>query len=402
MELRKGYKQTEVGVIPESWEVKSLGNITDRILGGGTPSRSNTTYWGNEIPWATVKDFATFDPYATQEYITLLGLKKSSSNLIPKGILITSTRMALGKAVIYNNDVAINQDLKALFFNKNIDTKYLYYWFQANSKKIEDLGSGSTVMGVSLVDLKKLFLALPNKNSEQTAIANALSDMDALISSVEQLIEKKKAIKQGAMQELLKPKDGWVTKTLKQVATYRRGSFPQPYGLDKWYDDITGMPFVQVYDVDDNKKLKSETKRRISKDAQKMSIYAPTGTIILTIQGSIGRIAITQYDAYIDRTLLIFESFLVEFDKYFFLWSVYRLFEKEKETAPGGIIKTITKEALSSFPISYPDIAEQRKISATLSLLDDEIAVLELKFKKLTNQKQAMMQVLLTGKIRLV
>ncbi|MFN9112771.1 MAG: restriction endonuclease subunit S, partial [Bacteroidota bacterium] len=93
---KKGYKQTEVGVIPEDWGIETLGGITDKILGGGTPSRTNAAFWGTEIPWVTVKDFATFDPFKTQEYISPLGLKNSSSNLIPQGVLITATRMALG------------------------------------------------------------------------------------------------------------------------------------------------------------------------------------------------------------------------------------------------------------------------------------------------------------------
>src|SRR5690606_12288331 len=109
-----------------------------------------------DIPWVTVKDFATFDPNSAQEYITHQGLKSSASNLIPAGTLITSTRMALGKALIYQVDVAINQDLKAIFTKSSLDTMYLKYWFDNNAKKIDDLGSGSTVKGISLPDLKTL------------------------------------------------------------------------------------------------------------------------------------------------------------------------------------------------------------------------------------------------------
>ena len=204
------------------------------------------------------------------------------------------------------------------------------------------------------------------------------------------------------MQQLLQPKEGWEVKTLKELAKYRRGSFPQPYGLDKWYDDNYGMPFVQVYDVDDNFKLKNETKRKISKEAQAMSVYIKKGSVIITLQGSIGRIAITQYDAYVDRTLLFFESFLEEFDKYFFLLSIFLLFEKEKEKAPGGIIKTITKEALSSFTIAYPNVKEQTRIASILFDMDAELSALEQKLEKYKKVKLGMMQELLTGKTRLV
>jgi type I restriction enzyme S subunit len=184
------------------WEIRQLGDVAERIIGGGTPSRSNNTFWDGEIPWVTVKDFASFNPYYSQEFITKEGLKNSSSNLIPKGTVITSTRMALGKAVIYSVDVSINQDLKAIIPKQTLDSLYLYYWFQYQSEYIDSLGSGSTVKGILLQDLKKLEFLLPTIE-EQQAIAKVLSDMDSDIIALEQRRDKTKAIKQAMMQELL-------------------------------------------------------------------------------------------------------------------------------------------------------------------------------------------------------
>jgi len=185
------------------WEVKTLGDVVDRFIGGGTPSRSNSTFWGNEIPWATVKDFATFDPERTQEFITCQGLRNSASNLIPKYTLIISTRMAVGKAIIYNVDVAINQDLKGLLLKPNILTKYLFFWFQHKEQAFNDIGGGSTVKGVSIRELGGIEINLPPTVAEQTAIATILSDMDAEITALEQKLSKARQIKQGMMQELL-------------------------------------------------------------------------------------------------------------------------------------------------------------------------------------------------------
>ncbi len=197
------------------------------------------------------------------------------------------------------------------------------------------------------------------------------------------------------------PED-WVVKKLKDLANYRRGSFPQPYGLDKWYDNNFGMPFVQVVDVAENFKLKNETKQKISKEGSKFSVFVKKGTIVLTIQGSIGRICITQYDSYVDRTLLIFESFKNQFDKYFFMLKIFQKFEIEKQKAPGGIIKTITKEALSDFEIDYPsNLSEQTVIATTLLDTDALIEKLEKLIAKKKAIKQGAMQQLLTGKKRL-
>lgn len=185
-----------------TWELKRLGDVLDKVVGGGTPSRSNANYWGGEIPWVTVKDFATFSPFAAQETITHEGLKNSASNLIPSGTLITSTRMALGKAVIYEVAVSINQDLKALFPKDNVSTRFLYYWFESNAIAIDELGSGSTVKGISLGDLKAIPFSLGSLE-EQTAIATVLTDMDAELAALEARRDKTRALKQGMMQELL-------------------------------------------------------------------------------------------------------------------------------------------------------------------------------------------------------
>lgn len=190
----------------------------------------------------------------------------------------------------------------------------------------------------------------------------------------------------------------WAVKPLKDVCTYRRGSFPQPYGLSIWYDEINGAPFVQVFDIDTNWKIKPFTKRYISELAQCKSVFARKGTIVLTIQGSIGRIAITQYDAFIDRTLLIFETFKITFDKVYFCLAIEALFEKERENAPGGIIKTITKEALSSFLIPIPSLPEQTAIATALSDMDELIAQTEKLIEKKKAIKQGVMQELLRPK----
>ena len=194
--------QTRLPEFSEECEVKRLEDAVEKLVGGGTPNRSEPAFWGSEVPWVTVKDFATFHPRETQESVTWIGLKNSASHLIPAGTLITSTRMALGKAVIYEVDVAINQDLKAVFLKPNESALFLYYWFQHNAKMIDDLGSGSTVKGISILELKGL--PFPHLSpDEQTAIAAVLSDMDAEIVALEARRDKTRLLKQGMMQELL-------------------------------------------------------------------------------------------------------------------------------------------------------------------------------------------------------
>jgi type I restriction enzyme, S subunit len=184
------------------WNTKTLDFFVEKIVGGGTPSRENSDFWGDEIPWATVKDFTSFNPFKTQEFITKEGLVNSSSNLIPKDTVIIPTRMALGKAVIYKVDVSINQDLKAIFPKKDLNSIYLYHWLQSQAKHIAKISSGSTVKGILLSDLKSMVFSKPSL-PEQEKIAAVLSAADAEISTLEKQLAAYKQQKCGLMQQLL-------------------------------------------------------------------------------------------------------------------------------------------------------------------------------------------------------
>ena len=267
----------------------------------------------------------------------------------------------------------------------NVNPKFLFYMFM--SKYFDDfiriISAGSTITHLYQKDFVNFSFPLPPK-AEQERIAQMLGDMDDLISAKCELLDKKRAIKQAAAQQLLTPKPHWHTATLGEIAKFRRGSFPQPYGLAKWYGGSGAYPFVQVADVaNKNFKLNEITNQTISKIAQQFSVFVPSGTVLVTLQGSIGRVAITQYDSYVDRTLAIFENYLLDIDKIFFAYKLHEKFAIESQKAPGGIIKTITKDEFTKFEISYPNFTEQTKITQILSDMDDEISALQDEIEKL-------------------
>ena len=185
-----------------NWQIKKLDDVLRKIEGGGTPSKENAEYWNGSIPWASVKDLTTFNPRRTQDYISEDGLKNSSSKLVKAGILITPTRMALGFTVRFDIDVAINQDLKALYPRDDMDTDFLKYWFESNRKKIERLGIGSTVVGIQVGELKALKIHVPEK-SEQERIVKILEAWDEYIEKLGRKIELKERLKKGLMRQLL-------------------------------------------------------------------------------------------------------------------------------------------------------------------------------------------------------
>ena len=116
--------------------------------------------------------------------------------------------------------------------------------------------------------------------------------------------------------------------------------------------------------------LAEDTKQKISKLAQPMSVFAEKDSVLVTLQGSIGRVAITQYGAFVDRTVLIFEKYKIEMDTLFWAYVIKQKFIEEARKAPGGTIKTITKEALSDFDLLLPTYEEQKKIGAYFKELD--------------------------------
>ncbi len=287
--------------------------------------------------------------------------------------------------------------------------EFLYHVIHTNGfvNKVIAKCTGSNYLAINSSDLAEIPLEVPLDPKEQQKVADCLTSLDEVIAAQRQKLDALKTHKKGLMQQLF-PREGetlprlrfpefqdageWVEDTLDEIATFRRGSFPQPYGLPEWYDEDGGMPFIQVFDVGNNFRLKDKTKSKISKLGAEKSVFIPKGTLIVTLQGSIGRVAITHYDAYIDRTLLIFETFRRPIEKGFFARLIQNLFDVEKEIAPGGIIKTITKEALSDFKVKLPTIEEQHRIADCLIFLDDLIAAQTQKLEVLKTHKKGLMQ----------
>jgi len=194
--------------------------------------------------------------------------------------------------------------------------------------------------------------------------------------------------------------DSWSQVTIAEAASFRRGSFPQPYNIPQWYDDVNGMPFVQVVDVGNDFRLKPKTKQMISELAMPKSVFVPKGSIVITIQGSIGRIALTQYDSYVDRTLLIITEKKLPLDDYFFIIALKKLFDFEKTIAVGGTIKTITKEKLAKFKFSLPHRSEQQRIGDFIRLVDQKINLLTKKKEALETYKKGLMQKIFSQELR--
>ena len=167
--------------LPDGWAATQLGELVSSIVGGGTPSKSNAEYFQGAVPFMTVKDMHARFIVDTQDHITEDALVDSASRLIPADTLVVASRMSLGKIARPVVSVAINQDLKALFLREGIDKTYVEYAWRAKESEIQGMGTGTTVKGIRLEDIRGLDIALA-PSSEQTRIANQL---DTLLTRVQ-------------------------------------------------------------------------------------------------------------------------------------------------------------------------------------------------------------------------
>ncbi|WP_038874858.1 restriction endonuclease subunit S [Vibrio jasicida] len=169
--------------LPKAWKATLLNEVVDKIVGGGTPSKSVPSYYEGDIPWMTVKDMNKSYLTDTIDHITQEAIDNSSTNVIPAGTPIIATRMSLGKIVRASFDSAINQDLKALFVNRDVDDYYFEYWYRSQGLKIESLGTGTTVKGVRLEVINALEFPLAPL-AEQKRIVKKLDEVLAQVDTI--------------------------------------------------------------------------------------------------------------------------------------------------------------------------------------------------------------------------
>lgn len=190
------------------WEKTSLGALYD-FVGGGTPSKKEQEYWNGDIPWASVKDIKGDYLNKTQDFITELGLEKSSANLALKDEIILITRISPGKAIITNITTAINQDLKVVKPKEKLLKEYIYYTFKAIERECIKLSNGTTVLGINLTNLKEIEVPILNESEQKQIvqeIESRLSVCDEVEKSVTLAIERSRNLRQSILKKAFEGK----------------------------------------------------------------------------------------------------------------------------------------------------------------------------------------------------
>ena len=399
--VKQGYKQTEVGVIPEDWAVRTLETLYNIT----SSKRVFQSQWRKSgIPFYRAREIAVMSdgkPAPEDLYIdeSLYDLYTRQYGSIKKNDVLITGVGTLGKVyVVKENDRFYFKDGNIIWlqFKGGFSSQYLKHQYDMPVLINQVFGNagGSTVATYTITNAKATKVPLPPLE-EQDRIAEALSDVDNMISSLEKLIAKKKAVKQGAMQELLTGKKRlpgftgeWETYKLDEIAKIIMGQSPD----SKFYNDSNGMPLIQGNaDISNRKTWVRFYTTQITKKA-----FA--GDIIFTVRAPVGNVAKTSFDCCVGRGVCA----LRDANDFLFHYLVY--IEPYWATlSAGSTFDSINSDTLANTELLIPsDVEEQTAIASILSDMDNEIEALEQKLEKTRQVKQGMMQQLLTGKIRLI
>ncbi|MEX5869427.1 restriction endonuclease subunit S [Providencia hangzhouensis] len=427
-----GYKQTEVGVIPEDWEIFSLGqSIAKTQLGGNYKNSEHDT--GQPLIKMGNLDRG-FVKLSKQEFI--IG-NASESDLLNYGDVLFNTRNTLelvGKVAIWKNELPkayFNSNLMRISFKEDLVSSNLFMNALMNSerfiKALSDIAIGTTsVAAIYNRDLFLIKVALPTKK-EQTAIANALSDVDALISELEKLIAKKQAIKTATMQQLLTGRTRLPQFALREDGSKKStkqselGEIPEDWeilGLGALFQpSVSKKPikpkslvsFVGMQDVTEQAQLSTQHLLAIE-NVKSGFTYFERGDVLVakitpcfengkgchteTLSTDIG-FGSTEF--HVLRATDNSDS------RFIYYWSNRNVFRKSLESEMVGSAghRRVPLSAIAKYTIPVPPKEEQTAIATILSDMDDEIQALEQRLGKTRQIKQGMMQELLTGKTRL-
>jgi len=415
MAVKLGYKQTEVGVIPEDWGVSTVGSEFYIQLGKMLDSEKNVgeprPFVGNRaVQWGRID-------------ITDIGeIKLSRSDLqrfrLCEGDLLVCEGGEVGRAAIWRQPVAECYYQKALHRlrpKRGYNIQLMQYLLQQLSASgfLLNFVTQTSIAHLPKDKFQTVPIPLPPTKAEQEAIAEALSDADALIESLEQLIAKKRHFKQGAMQELLTGKrrlpcfkGEWQTRPLGEVIAHCSSGATPYRGRPEYYKG--NIKWITSGELNYN--IITDTLEKISIEAvEKTNLkLRPVGTFLMAITGleaagTRGACGIVGSPATTNQSCMAIYPTSELSPQYLYHYYVYRGNNLALEYCQGTKQQSYTAKLVRLLPVALPPSVEEQTIIATiLSDMDAEIAALEGKLAKARQIKQGMMHNLLTGRIRLV
>lgn len=411
MELKKGYKQTEIGLIPNDWELRTLGECAFLKRGRFTPRpRNNPIYFGGYIPFVQTGDITNSNGRIIEYSQTLNEKGLEVSKLFSKGTILMTIAANIGYSGILQIDMACTDSIVSINGFNNIDNQYLNYFFIFKREEIEKLATSGAQKNLSIELLAPFTISLPSNIIEQQAISQVLIDAEQLIENLKTLIAKKKAIKQGAMQELLTGKKRlrgfigeWETTKLGEISNFHKGkalSKSQIKENGKTKCIHYGELFTKYSEVITEIKSRTDLNANIFL-SKANDILMPTSDV--TPRGLATASCINEDGVILGGDILVIRVPDSLLNGVFFSYLISINKDKVLQLVTGSTVYHLYGSDMAKFDFKLPkDIKEQNAIAKILSDMDAEIEALEIQLQKTQNLKQGMMQELLSGKIRLV
>ncbi len=404
MDLKLGYKQTEVGVIPEEWEEKKLPDVCWFQEGPGLRQWQFTTR-GMKVINVTNLERGVLNLDSTDRYISLseFGSMYQHFAIDVDDIVMASSGNSYSKtAVVREHDLPLMMNTSVIRFKPRSTIDHHFLWVILNSwifkNQIDLMITGGAQPNFGPYHLKRTYVPLPPL-PEQRAIAAALSDVDALLAKLDQLIAKKRDIKQAAMQQLLTGKKRlpgfsgeWEVKQLGKIANINMGQSPD----SKNYNQRgIGIPLIQGNaDIEHRKSLRRVWTTQITKTCDERDL-------ILTVRAPVGTIGVASEYSCMGRGVCSLKP--VDVDAQFLFHAMVFAEKQWKILEQGSTFTSANSAQIAAFGLTVaPTLGEQTAIATVLSDMDTEIAALEAQRDKTRELKQGMMQELLTGRMRLL
>ena len=409
-QIKQGYKQTKVGIIPEDWEVVKLGKLTT-VETGKTPLRSNKQFWDNgTINWATTTEVNETYIVSTNEKITNQAVAELKMKILPINTILLAMYgqgKTRGKVALLRIESTINQAFASIKPNKNYSTNFIFNYLDKSYEKIRDLSHGSNQDNLNLDIVKALQIPLPPLK-EQEKIAEILTTWDEAITKQTELLEAKELQKKALMQKLLSGEvrfdgfsDKWEEVRIDKLFDFKKGQELSKEKLEKngiFECILYGELYTTYSEVISEIKSKTNIKEGIKSKIDDILIPASTTTsaIDLAIASTIQK-----DNVLIGGDINILRKKTNNINGEFI--SKYLTHIKKMEIAKyaqGITIIHLYSKDFKHLKIQLPSLPEQQKIAEVLSLADDEINLLKNELEELKLQKKALMQKLLTGEVR--
>ncbi|ADE16434.1 restriction modification system DNA specificity domain protein [Nitrosococcus halophilus Nc 4] len=411
------------------WAEEQLGRLASIEI-GGTPAREVAEYWAREEdeghPWVSIADLGPRIVFDTKERITNAGILNSNAKRVPKGTLMMSFKLTIGRVGIAGRDLYINEAIATIIpTDGRLDGRFLYYALPDTARSaITD----TAVKGVTLNKQKLggLLIRFPERLDEQQRIAEILSTVDEAIEHTEALIAKMQQIKAGLMHDLFTrgvtpdgqlrpPREeaprlykksplGWIprewdTELLDNIALRGSGHTPSKNHPEYWNGEIKWISLADSWRLDRVHIVDTDHKITQAGIENSSAVVHPAGIVVLSRDAGVGKSAVTTCEMAVSQHFMCWRCGPRLNNYYLYYWLQYRKWEFEN-IATGSTIPTIGLRFFRHYRINIPlEVSEQEHIAATLLAADEKVFSLEDDVGKLRQLRAGLMHDLLTGRV---